>query len=81
MADRDDIIVEHHEREATVTVEWMAVVEVENRLFFPRLQPPVAGHLTVVLVGFAVTLRPLMVLARAQFQPRLQRRWQHIGWQ
>ncbi|MBL8815646.1 MAG: hypothetical protein JNL58_06425 [Planctomyces sp.] len=33
-----DVIVQHHERQLTVTIQWMAVVIVENRLPFPVLQ-------------------------------------------
>lgn len=47
----------------------MRAMELHDRLFFPILQPPVAGNLAVVLVDLAITLFPVIELLLAQPQP------------
>ena len=47
----------------------MAVVVIENGLFFPVLKPPIAGDQTVVLVDLALTVFPVVELAGTQAQP------------
>ena len=59
-ADGYQVVVEHHEGQAAITFKRMTVVEIDNGLFFPVLEPPVAGDLSVVLVDFAVTVLPVM---------------------
>ena len=66
---RHHVVVEHHEGQAAIPLERMTVVEFDNGLFFPVLQPPVAGDLAVVLVDFAVTVLPVVELAGAQAKP------------
>jgi hypothetical protein len=78
-ADGRDVVVEHHEGQPAVTVAGMAVVEVEDRLFFPVGKPPVPGHLAVVLVGLSVALLPLVELARAQYRPTQQAFFGQLG--
>jgi hypothetical protein len=68
-ADGDHVVVEHHERQSPIAVEWKAVVEGEDRLLLPRGQPVVAGNLGVVLVDAAVPLPPLVELAGAEVEP------------
>jgi hypothetical protein len=68
-ADRHDVVVEHHEGQAAITIEWMGVVVVEDGLLFPVLKPPIARHLAVVLVGLAIAPLPIVKLARAEPQP------------
>ncbi len=60
------------EGESAITVEWMGVVIIEDRLFLPLFEPPVAWDLAVVLVGLAVATFPIMELARAEPQPAQQ---------
>src|SRR5579885_571258 len=68
-ADGDDVGVEHHEGESPVALEGMAGVELEDGLLLPGLEPPVAGHAGVVLVGRAVARRPVVELAGGDAQP------------
>ena len=70
--DRHHVIVEHHEGQPAIAIQGMLRVVVEDRPGFPILKPTIAWHLAVVLVGLAVTLLPLVELARAQFQPTEQ---------
>ncbi len=71
-ADGHNVIIQHHERQPTITVQWMAIVIVENGLPFPVFEPEIAGDLAIVLVGFSVAILPRMELACAQFQPAQQ---------
>lgn len=52
--------VEHHVGQRAVALGRMGQVEVDNRLAFPRLEPMVARDLSVVLVGLAVPLAPVV---------------------
>jgi hypothetical protein len=63
------VVIEHHERQPTIAVERASVVVVDDRLSLPLLDPVVAGHLAVVLVGFAVALLPVVELALRDPQP------------
>jgi hypothetical protein len=73
------VVVEDHQGQAAVAFPRMTVVEVEDRLLLPVLQPPVAGYWAVVLVGLPVTLVPLVELARAQPQPAEQSLARQLG--
>jgi hypothetical protein len=68
-ADRDDIAVEHHERESPVAFESMVLVELDDGSLFPRLQPPVAWHQGIVLVGHSIASFPVVELAGRDPQP------------
>ena len=76
-ADRHDVVVEHHEGQPSIAVEWMGVVVVEYGLLFPIFKPPIARDLAIVLVGHAVASFPIVKLARAEPQPGEQL----LGWQ
>ena len=67
--DRDDIAVEHHEGQTSISFQWIRVVEVDDRLLLPVLEPVVPRDLTVVLVGLSVALAPLVEFARAGAEP------------
>ena len=69
--DGDDVVIEHHERQPAVAFQGMAVMEVEDGLLLPGLQPIVAGHLSVVLVDLAIAFFPVVELAGPrESQPR-----------
>ena len=70
--DRHDVVVEHHEGQAAITIEWMGIVVVEDGLLFPVLEPSIAWNLAVVLVGLAVACFPIVKLARAEPQSAQQ---------
>ena len=44
-------------------------MEIHDRLLLPLLQPKISGNPTVMLVGFAVALAPLVKLAATNSQP------------
>jgi hypothetical protein len=67
-ADGYHVVVEYHEGQAAIPLR-MTVVEIDNSLFFPVLEPLVVGDFAVVLVDFAVTVLPVVELARAQTKP------------
>ena len=47
-------------------------MEINNGHLFPRLQPMITRHQSVVLIGFAVTITPRVKLAAAQtIQPTI----------
>jgi len=65
-ADRDNIIVEHHEGEPPITIEWMGSVVIEDRLFLSVFEPPITGNFSVVFVGLAIATFPSVELAGAE---------------
>jgi hypothetical protein len=70
--DRDDVLIEHHETQASIAFERIAIVKVDDRLPFPVLQPPVSRNLPIVRIDFAVTTFPGVVLAGCQPDPEQQ---------
>src|SRR3989339_1397063 len=61
--------VDHHERHPPISLARMAEVEPDDRIFLPRVQPPVPWNQAVVLVGLPIPLDPVVVLAPRQFDP------------
>ena len=71
-ADGDHVGIDHHVRQTAITFQWIAQLEVQDGGLLPFGQPEIAGNSTVVLVDLAVALRPVIILAHAQFQPLQQ---------
>lgn len=69
----DNVLVEHHECQSSVTFQGMFVMEVNDRLFLPLLEPPVTRNLAIVGVDLPIAFLPLVVLAGAEFCPSQQR--------
>src|SRR5689334_613723 len=55
------------------------MMKADNGHLFPRLQPMIARHQSVVLVGFAVTITPGVKLAPAQTDPVNQLQGTYLG--
>lgn len=68
-ANRNNVLIEHHERQPPVSLQWMGMMEIDNRLFFPVLEPEIPGDLGVVFVGPSVSLFPIEVLATSDPEP------------
>ena len=47
-------------------------MEFDDGLFFPSLEPMIAGNEQVVLVDFAVAIPPLVILRDGEFNPAQQ---------
>ncbi len=71
-ADGHDVVIEHHESQPTIAIEGMTIVEVQDGLLLPILEPPVPRDFSVMLVGLTVSFLPIMKLAGAQPEPRQQ---------
>src|SRR5262249_49215323 len=65
-----DVPVEHHERQPAIPFQRVQRVEVEDRLLLGGLQPVVARHPRIVLVGLAVAVLPVVPFARADADPQ-----------
>src|SRR5690606_7888885 len=78
-AGRHDVLVEHHEGQPAITLQRILRVKVLDRLFLPILQPMVARDGSVVLVGLAVAVLPVVILAGGQPQPREHRLQRNLG--
>ena len=61
--------VKHHERQPPIAFQRVLQVEIDDRVFLPRLQPEIAGNPTVVLVDTPVALSPVIELAGRHTQP------------
>jgi hypothetical protein len=72
-------LVEHHEGQAAVALQGEEGVEVEDGLFFLRLQPVVARYPGIVFVGLAVTVLPGVPLGGGDAQPEQERKDGNAG--
>jgi hypothetical protein len=66
----DDVLVNHHERQAAITLRRKEGMEVADGLFLLVFQPVIAGNPSIVLVGLAVAVLPGMPLGGGQPQPQ-----------
>jgi len=69
-ADGDDVLVDHHEGEATVAVERVLLMKIEDGLLLFGGEPVIAGDAPVVLVGLPVALFPRVELPAMDADPR-----------
>src|SRR5262249_31668431 len=67
--DGHPITIQHHEGQPAVALQRELVMKVDNCHLFPRFQPMIARHKSVMLVGFAVTITPGVKLTPAQANP------------
>ena len=42
--------IQHHERQSSISFQWIVAMEPDDRLLLPRLQPEITGDPTVVFV-------------------------------
>ena len=63
---RDDVLVDHHESQAAITLQREPRMEVADGLFLLVFQPAVAGNPGIVLVGLAVAVLPGVPLGSGQ---------------
>jgi len=68
-ADGHDVDVQHHVRRTSIALQGIEVVEVDDLLLLPILQPEIAGDATVVPVGCPQPLAPTVELAARHAQP------------
>jgi hypothetical protein len=67
--DGHHVTIQHHESQPAVAFPRALMMEINNGHLFPRLQPMIARHQSVVLIGFAVTITPRVKLAPTQTNP------------
>jgi hypothetical protein len=67
--DSHNVSVEHHERQPPITFQWILQMEIDDRFFFPPLQPEIAGNPTVVFIDTTVALSPVIELTGGHAQP------------
>jgi len=65
----DDVLVDHHESQAAITLQREASMEVTDGLFLLVFQPVIARNPSIVLVGLTVAMLPGMPLGSGQAQP------------
>jgi hypothetical protein len=63
-------VIDDHEREPPIALEWEPLVKFDDRTLLLVEQPVIARDERVVLVGFAVALAPLEELAAGDPEPR-----------
>jgi hypothetical protein len=69
-AARDDVLVDHHESQAAITLHREASMEVADGLFLLVFQPVVARNPGIVFVGLAVAVLPGVPLGGGQAKPQ-----------
>lgn len=65
----NDILIQHHEREPSVTFQGVIVIKSDDGLPLPVFQPEIAGNGGVMLVGFAIPIDPGVKFALADREP------------
>ncbi len=65
----DNIVVQHHESEATIPFKGIVDVEPDDNLSLPLLLPKVTRDGSIVLVGFPVSFYTTVELALCYCQP------------
>jgi hypothetical protein len=65
----NDVRIEHHVGQAPVSIEWMFMIESDNRLLLAVCQPVVTRYLGIVLIRSPVTSRPIVEGTAVQFCP------------
>ena len=60
-ADRHHIGVKHHISQASITLQRMVEMELDDRLLLSLLQPMIAGNPAVMLVDLAVPFSPFVI--------------------
>src|ERR1700730_17400666 len=68
-APRQDVGIQHHERQPPIAFQRILQMERNDRLLLPILQPKVPGNPAVVLVDTPVPLAPAVELADRDVQP------------
>src|SRR5262249_48187590 len=69
-AARDDVLVDHHESQAAITLQREQSMEVADGLFLLVFQPVVARNPGIMLVDLAVAVLPGVPLGGGQPQPQ-----------
>jgi len=64
--DGNNIPVEHHIGQATIALQRMLLVKIDDCLPLPILQPEIARNGGIVIVGFAVALLPIVIFTGCQ---------------
>jgi hypothetical protein len=72
-------LVEHHEREAPVALQWVVDAEPDDCLTLPFLKPEIARDWGIMLVDFSVPLGPVVELAFADRKPGDKARDRNFG--
>ena len=66
-AHRHDVAIKHHEGEPAIALQRELMVEFNNGILFPLLEPVITGNEGIVLVGLAVAILPLVILGAGEF--------------
>ena len=66
---RHDVGVEHHEGQPPIAFQRIHLVERNDRLLLPILQPKIPGNPAVMLIDLAVPLAPAVELAGRDVEP------------
>jgi hypothetical protein len=78
-AHRHDVAIEHHEGEPAIALQRELMVEVNDRILFPLLEPVITRNEDVVFVSFAVAIPPLVILGAGKFHPAHQTQRADLG--
>src|SRR5260370_20503891 len=63
--DGHHVTIQHHEGQPAVAFHRELMMEANNSHLFPRLQPMIARHQSLMFLGFAVTITPKVILTPA----------------
>ena len=75
----DDVGIDHHEGQSSVTFERIGAGEGANALFFVVGEPMVAGDAGIVFIDFAEALCPVVVFAGGDGDPANEAMSRELG--
>ena len=78
-AHRHDVAIQHHEGKPAIALQREPMVEVDDGILFPLLEPVITGNQDVVFVGLAVAIPPLVILGAGEFHPAHQAQRADLG--
>ena len=68
-ADRDDIVIQHHKSKPAISFQRVLLIEVDDGILFPGIEPMIPRNEAVVFVDFSISLSPIVELGPRHPQP------------
>jgi hypothetical protein len=65
----NNVLIHHHISKAAIVFKRMLDEIIYNCFFFPIFQPKITANETIMLIGFSITLFPVLVFASSKFKP------------
>ena len=78
-AHRHDVAIKHHEGEPAIALQRELMVEVNDGILFPLLEPVITGNEDVVFVGLTIAISPLVIFGAEELHAVQQAQRADLG--